>query len=277
MRISWSSARGTKQDPSSRSKRRLPASRPWGPPWDISPTGHPRLRLPRRSATSMRSRARSVIWPQMRTSGCAWRRPHRHAPSRKMPTSLRRGPSAFMRTLSTCAGQGDAALARHQTRIRSLGNLGDGSGDHPGTAFQMDPIDNSASAFELGDKIVQRRHKGRPILRGQETGDAIELQAQEIDRQEGFIGFENAGMSGRLGIAVNQQFLVELFAGAKADLPDLDIARGVARLPYRKAGQLDHVAGELEDADGLPHVEHEHLPSARHGARLDDELGGFRN
>ena len=74
-----------------------------------------------------------------------------------------------------------------------------------------------------------------------------------------------------------EDFLVELFAGADAGVLDLDVR---ALLEAREA---DEVVGEVHDLYGLAHVEHEELAPLAERAGLEHELhdlgdgrGGFR-
>ena len=67
---------------------------------------------------------------------------------------------------------------------------------------------------------------------------------------------------------VGQQLLEEFLARAQAGEGDGDLGLGVA-------GQAHHGAGQVHDADGLAHVEHEGLATASHQAGLQHELGGL--
>ncbi len=70
-------------------------------------------------------------------------------------------------------------------------------------------------------------------------------------------------------LSVVEELLVELLAGAKPGYLDLNLLTG------GEAGHLDHLLGEVVDADGLAHVENENLASVAHGAGLEDELTGL--
>ena len=69
-------------------------------------------------------------------------------------------------------------------------------------------------------------------------------------------------------LVVGQQFLEEFFARAQAGEGDGDVGFGVAR-------QAHHGAGQVDDADGLAHVQDEGLAAASHEAGLQHELGGL--
>ena len=61
---------------------------------------------------------------------------------------------------------------------------------------------------------------------------------------------------GRGALVAVEQLLVELLPGPAPDDLDVDVAVGV------EARELDHRAGEVDDAHRLAHVEHEHLGAA---------------
>src|SRR6516225_9861165 len=84
-------------------------------------------------------------------------------------------------------------------------------------------------------------------------------------------------MTGAGGVLADEQLLVELLATPEADIFDVDVAFGIVRVAHFEPGEADHGAGEIVDLHRRPHVEHEHLTAARHGAGLDHELGGFRD
>ena len=69
-------------------------------------------------------------------------------------------------------------------------------------------------------------------------------------------------------LVVGQQFLEEFLARAQAGEGDGDVGFGVA-------GQAHHGAGQVDDADGLAHVQDEGLAAASHEAGLQHELGGL--
>src|SRR5207302_2620233 len=73
----------------------------------------------------------------------------------------------------------------------------------------------------------------------------------------------------RLGLA--PEILVELLARPGAD--ELDRNLGVGLL----AREPNHLLRQLEDLDGLAHVEHEHLATTADRARLDHERDRFRD
>src|SRR4051812_32894147 len=59
---------------------------------------------------------------------------------------------------------------------------------------------------------------------------------------------------------------IELLAGARARELDSDVT------VRAEAGEEDELAGEIDDADGLAHVEHEDLAAVAHGRGLENEL-----
>ena len=69
-------------------------------------------------------------------------------------------------------------------------------------------------------------------------------------------------------LVVGQQFLEEFLARAQAGEGDGDVGFGVAR-------QAHHGAGQVDDADGLAHVQDEGFAAASHEAGLKHELGGL--
>ena len=82
-------------------------------------------------------------------------------------------------------------------------------------------------------------------------------------------GDAQLGVRGGQGLlVVGQQFLEEFLARAQAGEGDGDVGFGVAR-------QAHHGAGQVDDADGLAHVQDEGLAAASHEAGLQHELGGL--
>lgn len=78
------------------------------------------------------------------------------------------------------------------------------------------------------------------------------------------------GVGGWAGLfVVAGQLFVEFFTGADAGEFDGDVEVGA------QATAEDHLAGEVEDADGLAHVKDEDFASEADGAGEHDELGGF--
>ena len=77
-------------------------------------------------------------------------------------------------------------------------------------------------------------------------------------------------VAGRLdGLGLVVELLVQALAGTGADDLDLDV---LARPQSREA---DHLPRELDDADGLAHLEHEDLAVVGHRAGLEHEAHGF--
>src|SRR6266550_2338716 len=72
-------------------------------------------------------------------------------------------------------------------------------------------------------------------------------------------------------LALAEELLVELLAGARADELDRDLAPGLL------AREPDHVAREVEDPHRLAHVENEDLAATADRAGLDDELRRLRD
>lgn len=68
-----------------------------------------------------------------------------------------------------------------------------------------------------------------------------------------------------------EDLLVELLAGAKTGVDDLDV---LVRL---QSGEADHVAGEVVDLVLFAHVEDVDLGICRHGGRLQDEAASLRD
>ena len=80
------------------------------------------------------------------------------------------------------------------------------------------------------------------------------------------------GMRGRFGgLVVSPQVLVELLARPYADELDRDVP--IRLLP----GEPDHVVREVDDLDGLAHVEDEDVAALADRPGLDDELHGLRD
>ncbi len=71
---------------------------------------------------------------------------------------------------------------------------------------------------------------------------------------------------GFVGLFVQEEFLVELFAGTQARADDLFLAGAV---------EADHLFCQVFDFDGLAHVQDEELPAFGDGDRLEDQGGGF--
>nr|AAN05164.1 RB143 [Ruegeria sp. PR1b] len=69
-----------------------------------------------------------------------------------------------------------------------------------------------------------------------------------------------------------RQLLFQLFPWAQANDLDRDIALGVALVAHRIASTLDHLTGQVEDRDGLAHIQHENLAAARLGPGLKHQL-----
>ena len=80
-------------------------------------------------------------------------------------------------------------------------------------------------------------------------------------------GDHDLGMVRGLGLlGVVEDFLEELLSIAQAGVLDIDILG---------TGELDHALGEVDNAYGGTHIEHEDLAALAHGAGLEDELAGF--
>lgn len=74
---------------------------------------------------------------------------------------------------------------------------------------------------------------------------------------------------GRRCSSVVVEFFLQLFARPRAGEDDLDVtALGETREP-------DEVAGEVQHADRLAHVEHEDFTTPSRGARLEDQMCGL--
>src|SRR6516225_6750447 len=85
------------------------------------------------------------------------------------------------------------------------------------------------------------------------------------------------GMIGRGDVVADEQFLKELFRTSQTGINDLDVSVWMSGITHGQARQVDHASGEIIDADGSSHVEDEHIPTLRHRARLNDQLGSLRD
>src|SRR3546814_18762354 len=75
----------------------------------------------------------------------------------------------------------------------------------------------------------------------------------------------------------DKKFLEQLLAGAKANFMNFDVPIGILVVPDRQPRKLDHVSGEVPNANGVTHIQQENLAPFRRGARLDHKLCGLRN
>ncbi len=71
---------------------------------------------------------------------------------------------------------------------------------------------------------------------------------------------------GLVVLLVEEEFLVELFAGPEACADDFLLAGAV---------EADHLFGQVLDLDGLAHIQDEELAALGHGGGLEDQGGGF--
>src|SRR6185312_1660414 len=82
-------------------------------------------------------------------------------------------------------------------------------------------------------------------------------------------------MAGAGRVLADQELLVQLLAAPQAHIFDGDITVGVSLVPHLESRQADHGAGKVVDLDRCPHLQHEHLSAACHGAGLNHKLGCF--
>ena len=84
-------------------------------------------------------------------------------------------------------------------------------------------------------------------------------------------------MGGAFAVAADEKLLDQFLSRAKPDLLDGDFALGVVVVRDRQTRKLDHQPRQIEDPNGLPHVEQQHLAVVGESAGLDDQLRGFGN
>ena len=127
-------------------------------------------------------------------------------------------------------------------------------------------------AGELGDEVFHQAHDllfGGALARGKDQLLYGGLEVAGV-RAGAHGGDFDLGVVGFLVVLVFvEQLLVELFAGAQAGMDDFDVLAG------GQAGHLDHAAGEVDDFDGLAHVEDVDLAAFAHGAGFEHELAGL--
>src|SRR5450759_580191 len=71
-------------------------------------------------------------------------------------------------------------------------------------------------------------------------------------------------------LGAEEHLLVQLFARSHAGELDLDVGA------YCEAGEPDQIGCDIDDANGLTHVEQENLAASPEGASLKHQLYGFR-
>ena len=84
-------------------------------------------------------------------------------------------------------------------------------------------------------------------------------------------------MGGGCRAFVDQQFLVEFFAGPQPRIDNGDVAVGISAVLNGETDMFDHGPGERVDLDRSPHIQHEHIAAVGHGAGLDDQFGRLGN
>src|SRR5439155_15205419 len=95
----------------------------------------------------------------------------------------------------------------------------------------------------------------------------------DLSQIEGF-RYETADLRVRGGhevLSSVSDFLKQLLARSDADEFDLDV------FVRFEAAQFDHLSRQIDDPDGLAHVQDENLPTDALGGTLEDEHGCFRN
>ena len=114
--------------------------------------------------------------------------------------------------------------------------------------------------------------------RGSDSGvvlavpEGLELLDRGRDRVE-IDGFElsdiDLGVAGAIHLfGIEAELLKELFAGSCSGEDDGDILFGLA-------AELDEIPCEIDDLDGLAHIEDEDFAVLPHSPGLHDELAGF--
>ena len=93
-----------------------------------------------------------------------------------------------------------------------------------------------------------------------------ELVMQLLPTEVGLIRFKDARMLSGLRVCADEQFLVELLARPQTSVDDFDIALRIGLVAHFEIGETHHHAGEVVDAHGVAHVQHEHLAARRHAS-----------
>src|SRR2546423_10016519 len=72
-------------------------------------------------------------------------------------------------------------------------------------------------------------------------------------------------------LGAEEHLFIELFAGPHSSEPDFDIGSD------REAGESDQIGGDIDNSNGLTHVEEENFASATESASLEHQLNGLRD
>ena len=124
-----------------------------------------------------------------------------------------------------------------------------------------------AAALILGDDGLHELDDSHVVegVRGFEQGGLVAAGLVVVVLTHG--GNHNLGMVRGLGLlGIVEHLLVEFLAIAQA---------GELYLYALCTGETDHALGEVDDADGGAHIEHEDLTALAHGTGLEDEFAGL--
>src|SRR5690554_5683699 len=94
-------------------------------------------------------------------------------------------------------------------------------------------------------------------------------------RQRNLPRHHNPWMSRTLRVIANQQFFIQFLTRAQAGVDNLYIAVRIILGFLFKAHQVNHLAGKVGNSYRLPHIQHKHLTTLPHTARLKHQLTGF--